>query len=230
MLICIIDTMLLDERENRILGFLVRDFIKTAEPVSSARVRDGLGLNESPATIRNIVADLDEAGFLEQPYTSAGRVPTDMAYRYFVDNLMFEVKPDRKVLNIKKLTSRRGEVGRFLAEALNLLSFTGFEGEHFSGHGFSGLFKEPEFKDEDSMLDVGYFIDHIDELADAYRKQAKNTAGFFIGKENPASCAREFGVFYVESAAGSRKQTVILVGPKRMNYERVSSYAGLFLD
>ena len=223
--------MVLDERENSILEFLVRDFIKTAEPVSSSRIRAGLCLKESPATIRNIVADLDEAGFLEQPHTSAGRVPTDLAYRYFVDNLMSDISLSREIfVRMKRITARREEIGRFLSEALDVLSFTSFDGGHFDSHGFSNLFKEPEFKREDSVLDAGYFIDHVEDIADIYSKRLKKTAEIFIGRENPVDCARELGIFYVESDSRGRSQTTILVGPKRMNYERVSSYTNFFLD
>jgi len=222
--------MLLSERENTILDFLVRDFIKTAEPVSSSKIREGLRLKESPATIRNIVADLDESGYLEQPHTSAGRVPTDMAYRYFVDNLMSEVELSRQIsLRMKRLTLDR-EISRFLAETLNLMGFSSVDEGHFDGHGLFRLLKNPEFKKEESVLDAGYFVDHINELAKIYGRQATKNTEIFIGKENPARCAREFGVFYAESYGRGVKQITILVGPKRMNYELVSGYINLFFD
>lgn len=224
-------SMLLGEREDKILDFLVRDYIKTAEPVSSLRIREGLKLNESPATIRNIVADLDDGGYLEQPHTSAGRVPTDAAYRYFVDNLMSEIELNREaLLRMRKLIYHQTKISRFLAETLDLMSFASSDGKHFSGHGLFGLLKKPEFKKEESVLDAGYFVDHINELAEIYERKVKGGAEIFIGKENPTPCAQEFGVFYLESGDGGGKQTTILVGPKRMNYERISSYINFFLD
>src|SRR5512140_561057 len=77
----------IDAREHEILTAIVESYIATGEPVGSrtlSRVnREGL----SAATIRNVMSDLSEAGFLEQPHTSAGRVPTPMAYRYYVDQI-----------------------------------------------------------------------------------------------------------------------------------------------
>ena len=202
-----------------------------SQPVSSLKIRDGLGLKESSATIRNIVAELDEAGYLEQPHTSAGRVPTDAAYRYFVDNLISDVVlSSAELLKMRRVLSAKEDVGRCLSEALNLLSFSSADGGRFEGCGFSYLFLEPEFKDKEAVLDASYYIDHINETAERYREYLKKDAEVFIGGENPVSCAHEFGVFYVESGRRGRKQTTILVGPKRVNYERVSSYINFFLN
>lgn len=222
----------MDERENRILGFLVRDYVKTAMPVSSVRVREGLGLKESPATIRNIVAELDTAGFLEQPHTSAGRVPTDRAYRYFVDNLMSEVSPRlREVSRIQRVAGKEyEEAGRFFADALKLLSIVNAGRGHFIGHGFAGLLKEPEFRESELVMNIGYMMDNAEAVFDVYRKSAREAKDVFIGRENPARRAYECGVFYIESAGGLRNQAMLLIGPKRMDYEKISGYIEYFLE
>lgn len=75
----------MDDRIITILCAVVDSYIETAEPVGSRTLSRHLDLDLSPATIRNVMADLTEMGFLEQPHTSAGRVPTDIAYRYYVD-------------------------------------------------------------------------------------------------------------------------------------------------
>jgi heat-inducible transcriptional repressor len=78
--------MSLDDRKAAILRAVVREYIETAQPVGSAHVsRSGLGV--SPATVRNEMAFLEREGYLTQPHTSAGRVPTDKGYRFFVDQL-----------------------------------------------------------------------------------------------------------------------------------------------
>src|SRR3989344_4641344 len=80
--------MKLDSRKEHILDFIIRDYIETAQPVSSGRVAAKKVLDSSPATWRNFMLELDEDGFLYQPHTSAGRAPTERGYRYFIDNLI----------------------------------------------------------------------------------------------------------------------------------------------
>jgi heat-inducible transcriptional repressor len=77
----------LDERRTRVLRAVVRDHIRTGEPVGSGSLARRYGLNVSPATIRNDMAVLEELGYVTQPHTSAGRIPTDAGYRFFVDTL-----------------------------------------------------------------------------------------------------------------------------------------------
>lgn len=77
----------LDERKAQILRAVVTEYVAAAEPVGSQRVVEAAGLDVSSATVRNEMAALEEAGFVSQPHTSAGRVPTDRGYRYFVDDL-----------------------------------------------------------------------------------------------------------------------------------------------
>jgi len=77
----------LGERDQRVLGAVVEEFVQTAEPVGSRYLAKKYRLGVSPATVRNVMADLEELGLLAQPHTSAGRKPTDKGYRYFVDRL-----------------------------------------------------------------------------------------------------------------------------------------------
>lgn len=82
------DAMELNDREKTILRNIIHQFVLTAAPVGSRNIARRYGLGLSPATIRNIMADLEEAGFLGHPHTSAGRVPTDKGYRFYVNTLM----------------------------------------------------------------------------------------------------------------------------------------------
>jgi heat-inducible transcriptional repressor len=78
----------LSERERKVLEAVIRSYVETAEPAGSRTISRRFGLGVSPATIRNTMADLEEKGFLYHPHTSAGRIPTDKAYRVYVDALM----------------------------------------------------------------------------------------------------------------------------------------------
>src|SRR5512134_170564 len=78
----------LDDRRREVLRSLIQLHIETGEPVGSESLCRALGRALSPATLRNVMADLEALGYLDHPHTSAGRVPTDEGYRFFVDSLM----------------------------------------------------------------------------------------------------------------------------------------------
>src|SRR5213080_5594415 len=78
----------LTARELRVLEAVVQTYIETAEPAGSQTIARRFGLRVSPATIRNTMSDLEDKGYLFHPHTSAGRIPTDLAYRVYVDSLM----------------------------------------------------------------------------------------------------------------------------------------------
>lgn len=116
--------MELSERKLRILQAIVGDFIRSAEPVGSRTLSKKLDMGISPATIRNEMSDLEEMGFLTHPHTSAGRVPSDKAYRLYVNNLMqrYELPEEEKQIIAEKLTKNVTELERTIQHALSLLS------------------------------------------------------------------------------------------------------------
>ena len=81
-------SQILTDRDREVLEAIITDYIQTAEPVGSRTVSKKSIIALSPATIRNVMADLEEMGFLTQPHTSAGRVPTDRAFRFYVDSIL----------------------------------------------------------------------------------------------------------------------------------------------
>src|ERR1700752_3882923 len=85
----------LPERDRRILGVLVQGYIDDGEPISSLWLASQ-GFGVSSATLRNVLARLEEQGFVRQPHTSAGRVPTDLGYRAYVDQLLAERRGSRR--------------------------------------------------------------------------------------------------------------------------------------
>src|SRR5688500_2192074 len=91
----------LSDRSRRLLATLVREYIETGEPVPSQVVARESGLGVSSATVRNVLVQLEEAGYVHQPHTSAGRVPTDRGYRAFVDLLLESRKPARAPLGVE---------------------------------------------------------------------------------------------------------------------------------
>ncbi len=88
-----------DERAQQILRSLVTEFIRDGQPVGSKKLHATSGLSCSPATIRNVMADLEDYGFITSPHTSAGRIPTPKGYRFFVDTLVQLRQPAAKEID-----------------------------------------------------------------------------------------------------------------------------------
>jgi len=116
---------LLDDRSKQILQAVIQLYINSAGPVGSRAVTKKFPIGLSPATIRNIMSDLEDMGFLRQPHTSAGRVPTDVGYRYYVDSLTTDrPDPDTELASelSRKLELLRTDVNSFLDSASRMLS------------------------------------------------------------------------------------------------------------
>ncbi len=114
----------LTERSRHILEAIIEDYIISAEPVGSRTLSRRHGLSLSPASVRNVMADLEEMGFLTSPHTSAGRVPTDKAYRFYVDSLVGSSRIAREEREeIRKRCSLTGrDIGEVLKETSRMLS------------------------------------------------------------------------------------------------------------
>lgn len=97
--------MQLDERKTKILQAVIRNYLETGEPVGSRTISKYTDLNLSSATIRNEMADLEEMGYILQPHTSAGRIPSDKGYRFYVDAMMAE--KEREVVEMKEMFLER---------------------------------------------------------------------------------------------------------------------------
>ncbi len=111
----------LDERKTKILKAIIRTYLETGEPVGSRTISKYTDLNLSSATIRNEMADLEELGYIVQPHTSAGRIPSDQGYRFYVDNLMEE--KEREVSEMKEFVIERTEkMERVLKNVVKLLA------------------------------------------------------------------------------------------------------------
>ncbi|MGC7870123.1 heat-inducible transcriptional repressor HrcA [Desulfosporosinus sp. SYSU MS00001] len=187
--------MQMDERKRKILRAIVQDYIATAEPVGSRTIARKFDLGVSPATIRNEMADLEELGFIEQPYTSAGRIPSDAGYRYFVDCLMdaqtlsdedkeiIERESTKKICEIQEVVSH---TSRLLSELTSLTSLvlgpqkgkSAFGKMHFlpyrPGQVIMVIVKENGVV-ENHIVDVGETItaEDLQKVADVFNQKMK---------------------------------------------------------
>lgn len=116
--------MNMGDRKRLILQAIIEDYISTAEPVGSRTISKKYLTGTSPATIRNEMADLEEMGYIEQPHTSAGRIPSDKGYRLYVDKLMEQKRLNEAQNNAikKEFIDILGEIDRLVKHASKLLS------------------------------------------------------------------------------------------------------------
>ncbi len=111
----------LDERKRKILKAIIQTYLETGEPVGSRTISKYTDLNLSSATIRNEMSDLEELGYIIQPYTSAGRIPSDLGYRLYVDELMKE--KDKEVAEIKDLMiEKTDKMEKLLKQVVKILA------------------------------------------------------------------------------------------------------------
>ena len=114
----------LNDRSRQILQVIIEEYIATAEPVGSRTITRRHGVNLSPASVRNVMSDLEEMGFLSSPHTSAGRVPTDRAYRFYVNTLLQSgrVTGEQEEQLRRRLPLQGSDASRILRETSRMLS------------------------------------------------------------------------------------------------------------
>lgn len=223
----------MEDRHKKILSAIIEEYTNSAIPVGSKILAEKYGFEMSPATIRNDMAELEEKGFLYQPHISAGRIPTDRGYRFFVEEIMKDQKlspKDQKKLQteVLKLKAQNSRLSRTTAKLLSSLSgnlaITGQEND-FYDFGMSELLAKPEFQAIDEFCRVAEVLDYIDENIDAILAEVKDgETKIFIGKENPikeiSNCSMVVSPYMTKSG---ERGVLAIIGPKRMKYAKNKS-------
>jgi len=217
--------MAISERKQLILKTILREYIKTAQPVSSGALVDKYKLDISPATVRNEMMELEEAGYILQPHTSAGRVPTALAYDLFVDDLISNKKrqlhdKEQKLLDnvLKSDDSSRRQLAKIIAELSQGAVFWAFHKNDLYYTGISNLFSQAEFRQLNLVCDVSVVIDRLEEIIAEVFDSLESGHQVLIGEKNP------FGNFLSTVIWKYKKnnQTGVfgILGPMRMDYEK----------
>jgi len=216
-------------RQQKILATIVKEYSETANPVGSEELVAKYHFRESSATIRNEMAALEKTGFINQPHKSAGRVPTDKGYRFFVNELMrrFELtEKERRLLKteLAKLQVQHEQLGRSISSLLSRVSgqaaFALLPNDS-SATGLSQIIGEPEFANSKTMKQVAQLLEHIDEHASKLVKKNEITAEAIIGAESRVPVPKDLSLVVSNVQMRNGKKGVIgIVGPKRMSYAK----------
>lgn len=227
---------MITNRQNDILNEIIQEYINSAEPVSSQLLEKKCELGICPATIRIEMKKLTDEGFLFQPYTSSGRIPTDKGYRFFVNNILsrqnskqelngakleelFKIEEIlwKKEGNILRLASR---LTKFLAEESSNLAILNLpENDFIFREGWEAILKEPEFEERDFVSEFTGFLKNLEESVEALK--INSGIKIYIGKENPFPKSEEFSIISSKCYFPDEEEgTISLLGPKRMDYDR----------
>lgn len=215
------------ERRLAILQALIHEYIRTARPVSSKQLSEEYCFDCSPATIRNEMAALEEAGYIEQPHTSAGRIPTETGYQFYIRNFLPEKelnKTQQRTLTeaagalTDDVTTRMKRMAKAVAEVTNETVLVTFGRQNYFYTGISNMFRKPEFAELEMMMAMTEAFDEMDELLEAMDGMMGDDISVFIGSDNPfpASCA----FLASRYLADTREEGVLgILGPMRMDYD-----------
>ncbi len=234
-------------RQREILCQIIEEYAETAAPVGSVMMAKLFHV--SPATIRAEMAKLENLGLIAQPHTSAGRVPTDAGYRYYVNNLEGrEDISDRAEIEKKSFergrhaievrVSAQSQADAAIRRAVDsLVELTGNLGLATIGgqlylSGLTRLFTQPEFMDARRVQAVAKLLDNLEPwLREAAPGEPLN---IFIGQENPIGKNSEVSLIISKFRSPFSDRSYIgVLGPTRQNYARVMSlvkYAGNMLE
>lgn len=222
---------MIGEREKIILDLLVREYIKTAEPVSSSHIARKMKGALSPASIRHVFSDLTDAGYIEQPHTSGGRVPRAQGYRFFVDQMLEgEIEPSslphqltHMLYELDERIEALQKIQREVARHLRVISRFG----SLMPVGFDEVFSEPEFIQEPEVSrEIGRFLDEFEEYRPAYEETLlPDSFDVIIGEENGIQPMKRISVVIGKNAD---EELFFIAGPMRMPYDRIISLMNIW--
>ncbi len=213
----------MDSRQENVLALVIEDFIATAEPIGSQALVTEHGLDVSPATVRNWFSELEAQGWLVQPHTSAGRIPSEAAYRWYVEKRLGEATAGRKERSLfqriseetKEIPQRVKAAAKACATSTGVAALAGTGSNDSYYTGLTELFRQPEFRDWSRVVSMGSVLDKLDERLAELRRQTFSTPTILLGADCP------FG-----NACGSviatlpGRSILILLGPLRMPYRQ----------
>jgi heat-inducible transcriptional repressor len=215
-----------NDRLEQVLKAIVEEYIETAKPVSSKQLTEEHDFGVGSATLRNDMAVLEAEGFVTHPHTSAGRIPTEAGYQYYISHFLNQrplTKRQRQQIDTaaESPAETSMQTARQLAKAISDLTeemvVMSIDGEDFFYTGISNMLRKPEFLQErDAMLQASEIFDNIDHVMDRAREQMHNEIEVFIGNKSPV--ARHVAMIVAEYDQDGHQSVFGILGPMRMDY------------
>jgi heat-inducible transcriptional repressor len=222
----------LTARQTQILKSLIEEYIETAEPIGSEALEKKYNLGVSPATIRNEMMTLTKSKFLRQPHTSAGRVPSPKAMKFYIEQLMEEkqmslteeVKAKEEVWDARRdIDKLLEEATHALAERTKNLAIAALSGGKVWYAGYANIFLSPEFADLEVCASLFSFLEEMERLQELFfeRVQGESPVEVVFGEEIDWPGLNPVGVVATRFNIKGKPGALGVIGPSRLNYSTV---------
>jgi transcriptional regulator of heat shock response len=221
-----------NSRKKDILRKTIELYLETAQPVGSEVLLQNYGFGLSPATVRNVLKDLEGEGYLTHPYTSSGRIPTDLGYKFYINDLMgiaelsFEEKDTLKGFFNSYLELKRDileNVSQILSDLTHYVGIVNQEDENRIYYcGWSHLLEQPEFQDIGAVGSIFKALEE-DRLLELMNRKMQSPLEVLVGGECDCLGINNCSLVIRQCQSPKTKRTgrLAVLGPRRMAYKRV---------
>ncbi len=219
----LVERKMFTDRQQKIFKLIVDNYITHAQAISSDALVEALDV--SSATIRNEMYDMTANGFLIQPHTSAGRIPSAKGWQYYVESFM---KTDKKlskkerselesIINSTQDNREKSkQIAKLLAKLASAAIMIAYKPRDMYYTGLTNLFSQPEFHELQSVVHISQVIDHLDDVMLTIFDSIDDV-GVAVGQENPFSPECSIVIGSIDTKDG--KWVMGILGPMRMNYD-----------
>lgn len=213
-------------RSKTILEAAIKEYIQSGNPVSSKELAEKYDFGIKWAAVRRELGVLTQDGYLAQPHTSGGRIPTDKGYQFFVGNTLSNVMASRKILkdNYGLLAEdlRKGHLRDFVegfAEEAKLLGagHQNNQSQVFKS-GLNDLFGKLDLENKKEFQEIVEDFEMLDERLHQWGSKVFQSPQVFIGKKSPITKSQNLSVIMDSYEVGGNKFLIAMIGPKRMEY------------
>lgn len=223
----------LNEKYKDLLFTIIEEYIETKSPIASEYLVSKKKLDCCSATVRNMMVDLEEMGYLYQPYISSGRIPTPASYRLYIELLDKNQNAHKKIISkiddfinsakILDLTHKAKILAKFYSQVSNNAVLLAFSPHNYYATGFSNVLNEPEFAEVEKLKNLSMVFDNLESISEQLYSSVKDveisigTAGSLSENLSSIKCRFERGV-------------IAIIGPMRMNYKQNLGLINYFKD
>jgi len=212
----------MDTRKHKLLTYIIKEYVKSAQAVGSSLISEKYMKDVSGPTIRNWMQELEKEGYITHKHTSAGRVPTEKGYRYYLKNLEEKKVSNKQQKDLVEANSGLEEsaekvkiIAKKIAELSGGAVIIAFSPQDVYYTGLSNLFSHPEFDNQNDVINMSQMIDHLDEVMSEMESSTKGEVSVLIGSDNPfgEECGTVLSVLDDGLVIG-------ILGPMRMDYSQ----------